>query len=156
MADKTVDQVEKTEQRLYGLWKKSNDRTVSKDIKALSEAYRVAVAQVDTVLPFFVLSQNYNAQTRDFELFIGSVYERDGLETLTLRAGIYARMTVRPWLKCLWGPAIGAAKRFFYTHCLPGSPYEAMNMEYECHTEKSLGRHPEIELFFAVEKKAVL
>ena len=38
----------------------------------------------------------------------------------------------------------------------PGSPYEAMNMEYECHTEKSLGRHPEIELFFAVEKKAVL
>lgn len=78
---------------------------------------------------------------------------RDGLEALTLPAGIYARMTVRPWLKCLWGPAIGAAKRFFYTRWLPGSFYGAMNMEYEHHTEKSIGRHPEIELFFAVEKK---
>lgn len=96
MADKTVDQVEKNEQRLYGL------------------------------------------------------------EALTLPAGIYARMTVCPWLKCLWGPAIGAAKRFFYTRWLPGSFYGAMNMEYEHHTEKSIGRHPEIELFFAVEKKAVL
>lgn len=86
MADKTVDQVEKTEQRLYELWKKSNDRTVSKDINTLSEAYR-------------------------------------------------------------------AAKRYFYTRWLPDIPYRAKNIEYEHHTEKSLGRHPEIELFFAVEKK---
>ncbi|WP_195268001.1 effector binding domain-containing protein [Eubacterium sp. 1001713B170207_170306_E7] len=153
MPDKTVEIIVKTEQKLYGLWKKSNDRSISEDIRVLSEAYHKAVGQPDTVLPFFVLSSNYKAQTQDFELFIGSVSEREGLEEHTIPAGAYAKMTVRPRLKCLWGRAIGVAKRYFYTRWLPESAYEALNMEYEYHTEKSVGRHPEVDLIFAVKKK---
>ena len=156
MAHQTVEMIRTGEQRLYGLWKKSNDKTAAKDIDALSAAYRTAAgAQGNEVLPFFVLSKNYNEETRDFELFIGSVAEKDGLEALTLPAGLYAKMTVRPRLKFLWGPAIGAAKQYFYSKWLPASPYQALNMEYEYHTEKSTGRKPEIEMRFAVADPSI-
>lgn len=34
-----------------------------------------------------------------------------------------------------------------------GSPYREWNMKYEYHTEKSIGKHPVVDLIFALEKK---
>ena len=49
--------------------------------------------------------------------------------------------------------AVGEAKRYFYTKWLPGSGYAARNLEYELHTEKSVGKAPSIDLLFAVRGK---
>lgn len=60
---------------------------------------------------------------------------------------------MRPKLGILGGPAVGEAKRWFYTRWLPQSPYEAVNLEYELHTDKTVGKHPSVGLLFALREK---
>lgn len=140
------------ERVVFGLWKDAGDRTVSRDIGSLADEYhRVSALPKGTVFPYFVLSRNYDGQSGRFELFVGSTVEKPGLERLVLPAGDYARMEVRPKLGFLWGAAVGAAKRYFYTRWVPQSPYRPLNLEYEYHTEKSRGSRPAIDLLFAVE-----
>ena len=105
------------------------------------------------VFPYFVLSRNYNELSKDFEMFVGGTIDKKGLESLIIPNGEYARITIKPKLGFLWGLAIGEAKRYFYTKWLPKSRYSALNMEYEYHTEKSDGKSPEIDIFFAVKRK---
>lgn len=147
--------IEYIEQRtIYGLWQKSNDRTISKDINALSKQYYTVVSMPEgMVLPYFVLSRNYNEQSRDFELFIGSVIDKSGLESYVLSASEYAKITVKPKLGFLWGASIGEAKQYFYTKWLPQSSYEALNLEYEYHTERSKEKRPAIDIIFAIRQK---
>ena len=43
------------QQTIYGIWQKSNDKTISKDIKALSKQYHAVVSMPEgKVLPYFV------------------------------------------------------------------------------------------------------
>lgn len=145
---------------LQGVWTKSSDRTQRKDIPALSkEFYRRARKKPGEVLPFFVLSQGYNKRKGTFDLFIGTnekggVKAKPGaLEEAMLPWGLYACITVRPKLGFLWGPAIGQAKRYFYTQWLPKAPYVARNMEYERHGKNSKGFRGSIRLLFAIMEK---
>lgn len=79
--------IEYIEQRtIFGLWQKSNDKTTSKDIKVLSKRYHEAVSMPEgKVLPYFVLSRNYNEQSRDFELLIGGAIEKSGCPQVLMR-----------------------------------------------------------------------
>ena len=139
--------------RLHGLWARSNDKSVARDIPRLTARYhQITGTGADPALPFFILSRNFEEKTRYFELFVGSITENAKLEPLLLPEGQYGRIAVAPKLGFLWGPAIGGAKRWFYTKWLPGSGFQAVNLEYEYHTEKSLGKSPEIELFFAIRR----
>ena len=54
--------IEYIEQKtIYGLWQKSNDKTISRDINALSKQYHSVVSMPEgKVLPYFVLFRNYN------------------------------------------------------------------------------------------------
>lgn len=141
------------QQTIYGLWQKSNDRTISKDINALSKQYYDVVSMPEgKVLPYFVLSRNYNEQTHDFELFIGSVIDKSDLESYVLLASEYAKITVKPKLGFLWGASIGEAKKYFYTKWLPTSSFEAVNLEYEYLTERSIVKQPTIDIIFAIKK----
>lgn len=154
MAALDIQIVNKEFQTIYGLWKKSNDKTISADIAELSKRYHGAVAVPEgEVLPYFVLSRNYDERSKDFELFIGSTIDHMGLESFILPAGEYARATIQPKLGFLWGIAIGQAKKFVYKKWLPESSYTALNMEYEYHTEKSRGKRPVLELLFAVQRR---
>ena len=150
--------VESLEKRtVYGLWKKSNDRTIRKDIASISRMYHEIVAvPKGKILPYFVLSQNYNAESKGFDLFIGGNIANDNLESYTLPKGTYAIITVRPKMGFLWGLSIGEAKRYFYTKWLLENPYEALNMEYEYHTEKAIGKSPSVDIVFAIRRKASL
>lgn len=153
MEDLKVTVVYLEHQTLYGIWQKSSDKVISRDIKSLSETYHKAVSMPKgRVLPYFVLSRNYDERSKEFELFIGSVLDKCGLERFELPAGAYAKITVKPKLGFLWGASIGQAKRFFYTKWLKENPYEALNMEYEHHTEKSAGTQKEIDIMFAVQR----
>ncbi len=144
------------QQTIYGLWQKSNDRTISKDINALFKQYYAVVSMPEgKVLPYFVLTQNYNERSRDFDLLIGSVIDKSGLESYVLSASEYAKITVKPKLGFLWGSSIGEAKQYFYTKWLPKSSFEALNLEYEYHTERSKEKQPTIDIIFAIRRKAI-
>ena len=141
-------------QILYGLWMRSSDKTVSKDIQALSRKYYGMInKEPQSVLPFYVLSKNYDKDSGMSDLFIGGQEQFENLEMFEIPAGLYGKTTVKPKFGFLWGLAIGQAKRFFYTKWISHSGYGAVNMEYEYHTEKSIGKKPEIELHFALEEK---
>lgn len=149
-----VISVKQEGQQIYGLWAKSSDKAVSKDIPTLSKKYYdILAVQPGAVLPFFVLSQNYDVSSGEFDLFIGGKVNHEQLQDYQLPEGSYGRIVVKPKLGFLWGKAIGEAKRYFYSKWLPASDYEALNMEYEFHTEKSLGKKPEIDLLFAIKEK---
>lgn len=154
MAEIKVDIIQKQAQILFGVWKNTNDRTISKDIAMLSKEYHTITTSAEgSVLPYFVLSKDYDEQSRCSQLFIGSTTSHTGLEQLALEAGEYASLTVKPKLGFLWGAAVGEAKQYFYTKWLPNSDYCGLNMEYEYHTEKSIGKHPTVELLFAVRHR---
>ena len=142
------------EQTVFGLSKPSNDRTVAGDVKALSAQYHRLLGKTSgEILPFFVLSRNYDEASGDFELFVGGLLEAKSLKKILLPAGKYAKIFVKPKLRFLWGPAIGEAKRFLYTKWLPTSGYEPLNLEYEFHTGRSTGKNPAIDLYFAIKEK---
>ncbi len=139
---------------VWVLRKQSNDKTQAKDIPALAKAYYETVGKGDgEVLPFFVISQGYDKTTGDFTLSIGGLIEHKALEKLTIPAGSYGKVTIKPKLGFIWGLAIGEAKRAFYTGWLPQSNYESLNMEYEYHTEASMGKRPAIDILFAIKEK---
>lgn len=136
---------------LYGVWGKTNDKTTTKDIPHLSSKFHKMTGTKDgTILPFFVLSKNYDANTGNSELFIGSLIADDKLSKLILPCSEYAIATIKPKFGALWGLAIGEAKHFFYTKWLPQSDYYAQNLEYEYHTEKAVGKKPTIDIVFAI------
>jgi hypothetical protein len=135
-----------------GLWKRSNDKTQARDIPALSNRYYETVGKKDgEVIPFFVISSDYDINTKEFQLFIGGVVDNSGLETFTIPKGIYGKVTIKPKLGFMWGMSIGEAKKVFYTEWLPKSDYMPLNMEYEYHTEKSKGENPQIHILFAIK-----
>jgi hypothetical protein len=143
----------KPQQDIYGLWADSSDRTVPKDIPALSKKYYQTLERpFDSVFPFYVLSKGYDRASKRFRLLIAGQEPHHQLEAFRLPAGSYGKITVRPAFGFLWGLAVGGAKRYFYMKWLPLSGYGALNMEYELHTDKSVGKRPEIDLLFAIEK----
>lgn len=138
---------------IYGIWMKSNDKTISKDIQKLSkEYYEVVSKNQGEVLPFYVLTTNYKEKTGDFQMLIGGNMERDDLEHYKLKQGKYAKITVKPKLGFLWGTAIGEAKKFFYKKWIPERGYKPLNVEYEFHTEKSLEKSPTVDLIFGISE----
>lgn len=150
-----VTLIQMDEQALLGVWMNSNDKTIAGDIASLSRQYDTMISRDrGTVLPYFVLSRNYDEHSGDFELFVGGTLESGGLERFVLPAGEYAKITVRPKFGFLWGVSIGQAKTYFYKKWIPQSPYRALNMEYERHTEESVGKRPSVALLFAVERRA--
>ena len=154
MANLNVEIMELEEKSVYGLWKQSNDKTISKDIDTLSEEYYNTICfSKGTVLPYIVLSRNYDETSRDFEMFIGSTIKNNGLKSLILPAGKYAKITIKPKFGLFWGLSIGEAKRYFYTKWLPTSLYKGINMEYEFHTEKSKDKYPTVDIIFAIKEK---
>ena len=131
--------VENTEDKtVFGLYRQSNDKKQTKDIPALSKKYYEAVNRNSgDVIPLFVVSKDYDKDTKDFQLFIGSLIVNGCLETLIIPKGLYGKVTIKPKMGFMWGLSIGEAKRAFYTDWLPKSYYTPLNMEYEYHTEIS-------------------
>lgn len=145
---------QKAEQSIYGLRCQASDKTQYKDIPSLAKKYYKLVNKKNReVIPFFVLSQNYDKQTKKFDLFIGGCIEHPELEMMVIRKGLYGRIDIKPKMGILWGKAISQAKKKFYDEWLPQSGYVGLNMEYEYHTQVSTSKSPQITLLFAIKKK---
>ena len=139
---------------IFGLSQQSNDKTQANDIPALSKKYYEAIGKNSgEVIPFFVVSKDYDINTKDFRLFIGGSVENSNLEPFVIPKGLYGKVTIKPKLGFMWGLSIGEAKRAFYKQWLPKTDYLPLNMEYECHTEMSIGRNPLLDILFAVKRQ---
>ena len=147
--------VENAEERVvFGLSKQSNDKTQAKDIPVLSKKYYEAIGKYSgEVIPFFIVSKDYDKETKDFKLFIGGLIENANLEAFTIPIGFYGKVTIKPKMGFMWALSIGEAKRAFYTDWLQKSDYIPLNMEYEYHTEISKGKNPHIDILFAIKKR---
>lgn len=140
------------EKNIYGIFMLSSDRTQKTDITTMCELYSNIIGKkASETLPFYVVSQNYNEHTQQFDLFVGSEIKHEELEQLTLPKGTYAECELK--MGVFLGRSIGNAKRTFYKNWLPNSDYTAVNLEFELHTEKSLDKKGSIALLFAILKK---
>lgn len=139
--------------RLHGFMKESCAETRKADIPALSTRYHeVLEMKPGHVLPLYVLTMSGDAAGK-YTLFIGGEKVDDGLDTLSMPGGPYARLVVRPKFSVFWAPAINEAKQWFFGEWLPASKYEAIGLEFELHSENSVGKMPTLELFFGLKKK---
>jgi len=150
MVKLNVEIIEASEFKIYGFSEKSNDKTISKDINKLSVKYYNIIGK-KPVIPYFVLSKNYNEKTKDFELFIGSIKENEVFEQYIIPKGKYAKITLKPKFGFIWGLSIGNAKKYFYKNWLKNKNFMPLNMEYEHHTEKSIGKNPTIDIIFSIK-----
>lgn len=151
MTKYNIEIISQNEIKLYGFSKKSGDQTIPRDINELSENYSKIMGK--EVLPYFVLSQNYDEEAKTFELFVGSIKVNESLEKFKIPQGKFAKITIKPKFKFLWGLSIGKAKRYFYTEWIKNSKYKSLNLEYEYHTEKSIGKNPTIDILFWIKDK---
>lgn len=146
--------IEQNEQVIFGLSTESSDQSQIRDIPALSRRFYARF--IGKVLPFYVVSRDYDPLTKRFTLFVGGklrLYNKD-LQQMILPAGSYGKIEVRPKFGFLWGPAIGEAKQWFYTRWLPKTGWEPVNLEYELHTARSTGKQPTVAILFAIRPKA--
>lgn len=150
----TITLVPRPAQTLHGLAMPSADKTIARDIPALTAAFhRAGGTAPGSVLPFYVVTSGYRPQDGTFTLFIGGEAPHPALQALALPSGEWGHIAVRPRLGFLWGPAIGQAKRYFYTRWLPASGRQARSIEVEHHTAQSTGKRPHIDLYFALTPK---
>ena len=139
--------------RLHGFMKTSSAETRKTDIPELSTRYHDALEmEPGHVLPLYVITKDRDDAGRH-TLFIGGEKVDEKLDTLSMPEGPYARMVIRPKFSIFWAPAIAEAKQWFFSEWLPASGYEDINLEFELHSEKSVGKMPTLELFFGLKKK---
>lgn len=140
---------------LYGLTMLSDDRTQAKDVRDMYQCYKTAVhAEEGAVVPLYIGTKDYNTRSRDFTLFIAGNIQAPGLRPIMLPGGLYAHFPVRARFGYFWGAALRKARCHFYGFWLSHSDYEPRNIDYEFHTQKTMLDSPEVELYFAIKKKA--
>ena len=106
------------------------------------------------------ISKDYNPEKRTFTYIVGDVVTAidsipPGLKAYEIPPLTYAVFRVRPKSSLAWGITMGRMKRFIYSEWLPNSAYKPSELfgEFELHDERSLGKHPEINLHVSVNEK---
>ena len=146
MAKFTVEKIFMGEQVIYGLWHKAKKNTINNDMIQYLQK---------TVSPCFILTRDYHEENECFDLFTGSTIEKAGLESLTLPAGEYVKITIQPRWHLFTNIAINKAKRFFYNKWLFQNPYVFYNLEYLYYNDRNSGKKPVIDIYFAVQKMII-
>lgn len=165
-----IEIVEMEEKTFYGVWKKSNKKTMCADRAELYKKYYMDFGVIK--LPYIVLAQNYNCRNKEFELFMEVQHDKVyDLNKVILPAGEYAKVAIEPKLiflwriivkikpikkyikNFLWNLSIKEAKRYFYKKWIPKSPYRALNFDYELYGRESIVLRPLIYIVYAIEKK---
>jgi predicted transcriptional regulator YdeE len=106
------------------------------------------------------ISKDYNPEKRTFTYIVGDVVTvidsiPPGLKAYEIPPLTYAVFPIRPKSKIAWGITMGRMKKFIYTEWFRISTYKPSDSfgEFELHDERSLGKHPEINLYVAIKEK---
>jgi len=151
--------------RLIGLEINTSDKAIYKDVEKVATAFhnikkKNPVPNLKQPWASVNVSRDYDKAKGTFTYIVGDVVTKvdtipEGLSAYEIPAGMYAVFPVRPKSKIAWGIAMGRMKRFIYTEWLPASGYDASEIiyDFELHDERSLSKHPEIQLYVALKEK---
>jgi predicted transcriptional regulator YdeE len=151
--------------RLLGLEIRTNDKDIYKDVGRVASSFNEIKKK--SPLPYpkqpwasINISRDYDPESKAFTYMVGDHVEKidsipEGLTAFEIPVMTFAVFPVRPKSRFAWGITMGRMKRYIYTGWLPGSGYESTGIldDFELHDDRSLGRHPEIQLYVAVQKK---
>lgn len=152
---------------LLGTEIRTNDRDIYKDVGRVSARFneikkKAPVPNLKQPWASINISRDYDGESRTFTYIVGDQVQRidaipEGLNAYQIPAMTFAVFPVRPKSRIAWGITMGRTKRYIYTEWLPESGYQVRDSigDFELHDERSLGRHPEIQLYVAVKERKV-
>jgi predicted transcriptional regulator YdeE len=150
--------------KMIGVSMRTGMHSIYKDAPFLGKQYSKITASISNKQEpwaFVAISTNFSNDKQNWDYSMGDVvtsfeYVPEGLTTFEIPPGTYAVFAVRPRFNFLWGMMIGKTKNYVFNQWLPNSKYAADNEvlgDFEYHDERSVGRHPSIDLYVPVKEK---
>ena len=151
--------------RLLGLEIQTNDKDIYKDVGRVASSFneikkKSPLPHLKQPWASINISRDYDPESKTFTYMVGDQVEKidsvpEGLSAFEIPVMTFAVFPVRPKSRFAWGITMGRMKRYIYTGWLPKSGYESPGVldDFELHDDRSLGRHPEIQLYVAVQRK---
>jgi len=153
--------------QFVGLAINTSNQDIYKDVAKVASAF-IKIKKAHPIpytkdpWAFVAVSLDYNKETTKFTYIVGDVVSKtgkipEGLKAYEIPALTYAVFPIRPKSKFAWGITMGRMKRYIYTEWLPQSGYEPADSigDFELHDHRSLGKHPEINLYVALKDKQI-
>jgi predicted transcriptional regulator YdeE len=165
--DKSEPKIIKLDRPIYviGLEIFTDDKAIYKDVAKVANQFNsikknYPVPNLKEPWSSINISKDYNPEKRTFTYIVGDVVTivdsiPPGLKAYEIPPLTYAIFPIRPKSKIAWGITMGRMKKFIYTEWFPISAYKPSDSfgEFELHDERSLGKHPEINLHVAINDK---
>jgi predicted transcriptional regulator YdeE len=165
--DKSEPKIIKLNQPIYviGLEIKTDDNAIYQDVSKVANQFNeikksYQIPNLKEPWASINISKDYNPETKTFTYIVGDVVNvvdtiPPGLKSYEIPPLTYAVFPIRPKSKIAWGITMGRMKKFIYTEWLPNSNYSPSESfgEFELHDERSLGKHPEVNLHVAIKEK---
>ncbi len=165
--DKSVPKIIKLDQpiNVIGLEINTDDKAIYQDVSKIANQFNIIkktypIPNLKEPWSSINISKDYNPEKGTFIYVVGDVVTvvdsiPPGLKSYEIPPLTYAVFRIRPKSKIAWGITMGRMKKFIYTEWLPNSTYEPSDSfgEFELHDERSLGKHPEINLHVAIIEK---
>jgi predicted transcriptional regulator YdeE len=165
--DKSEPGIIKLNQPIYviGLEINTDDKAIYQDVSKVATQFNIIkkthpIPDLKEPWSSINISKDYDPEKRTFIYIVGDVVNAvdsvpPGLKSYEIPPLTYAVFPIRPKSKITWGITMGRMKKFIYTEWLPNSAYRPSDLfgEFELHDERSLGKHPEINLHVAIQEK---
>lgn len=165
--DRSEPKVITLDQPIYviGLEINTDDKSIYQDVAKVANQFNsikktYPISNLKEPWSSINISKDYNREKRTFTYVVGDVvsvidYIPQGLKSYEIPPLTYAVFPIRPKSKIAWGITMGRMKKFIYTEWLPNSDYSPSDLfgEFELHDDRSLGKHPEINLHVAIKEK---
>jgi len=165
--DKSEPKIIKLDQPTYiiGLEINTDDKAIYQDVAKVAKQFNeikknYPIANLKEPWASINISKDYNPEKRTFTYVVGDVVNvvdniPQGLKAYEIPPLTYAVFPVRPKSKIAWGITMERMKKFIYTEWLPNSDFSPSDSfgEFELHDDRTLGKHPEINLHVAIKEK---
>ena len=165
--DKSEPKIIKLDNPIYviGLEINTDDKAIYQDVAKVANQFNsikktFPIPNLKEPWSSINISKDYNPEKRTFTYIVGDVVTvvdsiPPGLKAYEIPPLTYAVFPIRPKSKIAWGITMGRMKKFIYTEWFRISTYKPSDSfgEFELHDERSLGKHPEINLHVAIREK---
>ncbi len=164
--DKSEPKIIKLDQPIYviGLEINTDNKAIYQDVSKVAIQFNTIkktypIPNLKEPWSSINISKDYNPEKGTFTYVVGDVVTRvdsipPGLKSYEIPPLTYAVFPIRPKSNIAWGITMGRMKKFIYTEWLQSSTYKPSDSfgEFELHDERSLGKHPEINLHVAIKE----
>lgn len=149
--------------KIVGISVDTNDKDGNRDMSQLGKDFsqvKGSIKHKKEPWQFVAVSRGISKKTGAYNYFMGDVVtsfedQPDELETYEIPQIIFAKITIKAKNRMSWGLEMIKMKKHFYSVWLPNSKYKESKTigEFEMHDERSRGKKPEMDMYFAVRKR---